>query len=97
MPLLAIYKSFIRPHLDYGDITYDQVYNASFHQKLDSIQYNAALALTGAIRRTSKEKSSDKLGLETLKKGDGAGNCVSFLRFLDTNVQSTYSTFFPLL
>ena len=32
--LLTIYKSFIRPHLDYGDIIYDQAYNASFHQKL---------------------------------------------------------------
>ena len=36
-PLLTIYKSFIRPHLHYGDIIYDQAYNASFHQKLDSI------------------------------------------------------------
>ena len=32
--LLTIYKRFIRPHLDYGDIIYDQAYNASFHQKL---------------------------------------------------------------
>ena len=37
-PLLTIYKSFIRPHLDYGDIIYDQAYNASFHQKLGFIQ-----------------------------------------------------------
>ena len=33
--LLIIYKSFIRPHLDYSDIIYDQAYNASFHQKLE--------------------------------------------------------------
>ena len=33
--LLTIYKSFIRPHLDYGDIIYDQAYNTSFHQKLE--------------------------------------------------------------
>ena len=26
--LLIIYKSFIRPHLDYGYIIYDQAYNA---------------------------------------------------------------------
>ena len=36
--LLTIYKCFIRPHLDYGDIIYDQAYNLSFHQKLESIQ-----------------------------------------------------------
>ena len=67
-PLLTIYKSFIRPHLDYSDIIHDQAYNASFHQKLGSIQYNAALAITGATRRTSKEKLYDELGLETLEK-----------------------------
>ena len=48
-PLITIYKFFIRSLLDYGDIIYDQVYNVSFHQKLESIQYNAALAITGAI------------------------------------------------
>ena len=51
-PLITIYKSFIRPHVDYGDIIYNQVYNVSFHQKVESIQYNA-LAITGAIRGTS--------------------------------------------
>ena len=28
---VTIFKSFIRPHLDYGDIIYDQAYNTSFH------------------------------------------------------------------
>ena len=55
-PLLTIYKSFVRPHLDYGDVLYDQHYNNSFHEKLDSIQYNAALTTTGAIRGSSREK-----------------------------------------
>ena len=66
--LFAIYKLFIRPHLDYGDIIYDQAYNTSFHQKLHSVHYNAALAITGAIRGTSKEKLYDELGLETFEK-----------------------------
>ena len=30
--LITIFKSFIRPHLDYGDIIYDRAYNTSFHQ-----------------------------------------------------------------
>ena len=51
-PLITIYKSFIRPHVDYRDVIYNQVYNVSFHQKIESIQYNA-LAITGAIRGTS--------------------------------------------
>ena len=30
--LITIFKSFIMPHLDYGDIIYDRVYNTSFQQ-----------------------------------------------------------------
>ena len=67
--LLTKYKFFIRPHLDYGDIIYDQAYSLSFHQKLESIQCNAALALTGAtrIRGSSREKLYQELGLESLQ------------------------------
>ena len=52
--LITIYKPFTRTHLDYGNIICDQAYNASFHRKLESIQSNAALAITEAIRRNSK-------------------------------------------
>ena len=55
------------PYLDYGDIIYDQPQNESFCNKLESIQYNAALAITGAIRGTSKVKLYKELGLEFLK------------------------------
>ena len=65
--LLTIYKSFIRPHLDYDDIIYDQAYNTSFHQKLELLQCNACLAITGAIRGTSREKLYEELGLESLQ------------------------------
>ena len=37
--LITIYKAFVRPHLDYGDILYDQTYNSSFHQKLSKKYY----------------------------------------------------------
>ena len=66
-PLITIYKAFIRPYLDYGDTLYDQAYNMSFHQKLESIHYNACLAIPGAIRATSKEKLYQELGLESLQ------------------------------
>ena len=46
--LSCTYNAFGRPHLDYGDILYDQAYNASFHQKLEKIQYNACIAIIGA-------------------------------------------------
>ena len=65
--LVTIYKAFIRPHLDYGDVLYDQAFNNSFHAKMESIQYNACLAITGAIRGTSREKIYQELGLESLQ------------------------------
>ena len=55
-PLLALYRSFARPHLDYGDIIYDKAYNESFKSKLESIQHNAALGITGTVKGSSREK-----------------------------------------
>ena len=44
-----LYKSFVRYHLDCGDVLYDQPNNESLCQKIESIQYNAVLAITGAV------------------------------------------------
>ena len=52
--LVTVYKAFIRPHLDYGHIIYDHTYNDSFHQTIESIQYTASLAITGAKRCTAR-------------------------------------------
>ena len=52
--------------MDYGDILYHQHLNESINSKLESIQYNFALPITGAIKGT-KSKWYKKLGLESLK------------------------------
>ena len=65
--LLLIYKSFIRFHLDYGDIVYGQLNDSYLSEKIESLQYNAALAITGAIKGSSKEKLYQELGFESLK------------------------------
>ena len=49
--LLTIFKSFIRPHLDYCGIIYDN--NERFCTKIEHIQNNAVLTVTGAIKGTS--------------------------------------------
>ena len=46
-------KSFIRPHLHYGDVIYNQPNNNRLSGK---IECDAVLAITGAIRGTSREK-----------------------------------------
>ena len=40
----------MRSRVHYADIIHDEGYNSSFHDKLKSVQYNAYLAITGAIR-----------------------------------------------
>ena len=65
--LVTIYKAFVRPHLDYGDVLYDQAFNNSLHAKMESIQYNTCLAITSAIRGTTREKIYQELGLESLE------------------------------
>ena len=51
----------------YGDVVYDGAFNESFHKNLESIQYSAVVAITGATRGTSSDKLSQELGLESLK------------------------------
>ena len=52
--LITMYKSFVRPHIDYGDIIYDLPNNEHFCNMIERAQYNAALAITGAIKGKSQ-------------------------------------------
>ena len=65
--LLTVYKCFIRHHLGYGDVIYNQPNLSSLTNKVESVQYNVALAIAGAIRGTWKEKLYQELGFESLK------------------------------
>ena len=66
--ILTIYKPFIRPHLDYGDILYIIKHSMNlFKKKLESLQYNPALATAGAIIGFSTEKMYQGCGIEYLK------------------------------
>ena len=65
--ITIIYKSFIRPHFDYRDILYVQVYKKSFYHRLKTFQYKLALAIAKTIRRISKERLFHDLGLKSLE------------------------------
>ena len=54
----------MKPHLDYEDVIIDQPRNASFSNKIKSVKYNPALAITGAIKRFSRDKLYQELELE---------------------------------
>ena len=66
--LFTIYRSFVRPHLDYDDILYDKPNNENFQNKLGKVQYRAYLPITGAIQWISRTKLYDELDLHSLIK-----------------------------
>ena len=82
--LMTIYKSFIRPHLDFGDFIYDKPNNDSFCNKIESIQYNAALAITGCIKGTSRDKLYSEVGLESLKDRRWYRRLTTFYKIMKT-------------
>ena len=49
--LTTICKSFLKTHLDFSDLIYDQPI-----KKIETIQCNVAFAITGAIKGTSLSK-----------------------------------------
>ena len=46
---------------------YDHAFNVIFRQKLESVQYNTALTISGAMKGTSREKLYHELGFESLE------------------------------
>ena len=81
--LLTIYKSFIRPHLEYGDILYDKPDNESFQNKIEKVQYKACLAITGAIQGTSREKLYEELGLHSLVERRRSNKLILFYKIVN--------------
>ena len=60
-----MYKLYVRPHLDYGNIIYhkyDPHMVLDFTKKLEATQYAAALAVSGAWRGTNRYKLYEELG-----------------------------------
>ena len=78
--LLTIYKSFVRPHLDYGDILYDEPNNENFQKKIEKVQCRACPAITGAIQETSGTKLHDELGLHSLIKRRWCNKLIFFAK-----------------
>ena len=73
----------MRADLDYDDLIYDQPRNFRLSDKIETVQYNAALAITGAIWGTSREKLyqgtalriSFPLRVSSVNVTKSAGNC----------------------
>ena len=85
------YKLYVRPPLDYGDVTYhipqkeDNSSRLGNHlmEKLESVQYAAALAVTGTWRGTSRERLYNELGWGPLCLRRWSRRLILFYKFVD--------------
>ena len=97
-----IFKMHIRPHLDYCDMIYhipakitetcdfDSCRTINYVMKtLESVQYQAALAVSGAWKGTNREKIYDELGWETLDQRRMFRRLVQFYKIINGLLRSS--------
>ena len=64
--LLTLSYVFVRLHLDYGNTIYDEAHNTTLHCKLESVHFDACLAIKSGVKENSKQKFHIELVLPTL-------------------------------
>ena len=86
--LTTIFKSLVRPHVDYGDIIFDKAYTE------DSNLFNTRhqLAMTGPTKGLSTDTLYQELGLESLQNTRSFENFASFTKFLKNSPKNVYLT-----
>ena len=93
-----IYKTLVRSHLDYCDVIYHipsiihqpplGMTLTSLMEKVEKIQYQAALAITGAWQGSSRSKMYDELGWETLSDGRNCRRVLQIHKIINNNTIS---------
>ena len=88
-------KLYVRLHLDYGDVSYDVPQKVGVSEnymmnRLKSVQYSAALAVTGAWRETSRDRLYSELGWESLGSGRWSRHLILFHKFIN-NLTPAYT------
>ena len=99
--LNELYKLYVRPHLDYGDVIYhipskvcefsQNIILSNFMEKLESVQYSAALAVTGTWKGTSRDKLYAELGWESLSLRRWSRRLTLFYKFKN-NISPEYTS-----
>ena len=94
--LLTIYKSCVRPQLDYGEIIYDNPENETLINKLEKVQYQACLVITGAFQGTSRQSLYRELGLECLPTRRWYRKMIFFYKILNGLAPKYLLDFLPV-
>ena len=91
----TIYKSFIRPHLDYCDVIYHvparnnmgQVLTSTM-EEVERLQYKSALVVTGTWKGTNRTKLYEELGWESLSDRRRSRRILLLHRIVNRNAPS---------
>ena len=86
--LVCLYKSLIRPLMEYGDVIWDNCTDGE-SQLLDSIPYDSARVVTGAIKGTSGRALINELAWEDLSTRRKMHKLAYFLKIV-RNISSLY-------
>ena len=87
----------MRPHLDYGDVIYDQPSNVAFSSKAESVQYNAVLKILGTIRDSSREKLYQEFETEHLHQRRWVRRLRLFYKDLSNKIPKYIYDLIPLI
>ena len=97
-----IYKIHVRPHLDFCDVIYHipekinpftrALELTDWMAKIERVQFQAAVAVTGTWRTTSRNKIYDELGWESLSQRRWYRRLVQFFKILKDPTMPDYLT-----
>ena len=79
--LLIIYKSFVQPHLHYGDIIYDNPVNELLMNKLERAQYNHTWQVQIPFKARNVRVFTRNLDLNFYKVGVRIGKWYFFIKY----------------
>ena len=100
-----MYKALVRSHLDYSNVIYHipSITHqpplgrtlSSLMEKVERVQYQAALAITGAWQGSSRSKIYDELGWETLSDRRKYRRVIQIHKIINNNTLSYLNAKLP--
>ena len=92
--LVVLYKCLIRPKMEYADVVWDGC-SDGLNDLLESVQYEAAKLVTGAMKGTSQRKLLDELAWEELKTRRSVHKLVLFFKIVNNLVPRYLTDLLP--
>ena len=95
-----MYKALVRPNLDYCDVIYHKqdkfgIVLNSLMETVEKVQYQAALAVTGAWKASSRSKLYEELGWESLSDRRCCRHILQIHKIFNNKTLSYLQTILP--